>query len=337
VMHPMLVVLLSLAVTTPPACGLFQLPKSPMSQTTHGVNLVQSQNARLGSAAARASLERVRDLGANTVAIAPFLYQEKPTDPRVIVGDAVSDAELVAGIRAARALGLRVWLKPHIWIPGHWAGEVRMDNARAWQQWFATYSPLVLHYAALAQREGVERFSVGVELEQSIDRPEWTALITAVRKVYRGRITYVAHGLEEAERITFWGALDDISLSYYPALGPTATRGALEAQVQAHLRGLRRYAQRQRRPVLIAELGLRSAAGAQERPWESAEERHAAPDELVQANVLDLWLTALNQPWVSGVLVWRWLSDPQGGGGTDTDFTPQHKLAEGVLLAHWRR
>jgi hypothetical protein len=87
--------------------------------------------------------------------------------------------------------------------------------------------------------------------------------------------------------------------------------------------------------VLVGEIGLRSAQGAAARPWESAEERAAIPDPLLQAEILADWLAVLDRPVIRGVLVWRWLTDPDAGSATDTDFTVQRKPAEGVLLCAW--
>ena len=55
----------------------------------------------------------------------------------------------------------------------------------------------------------------------------------------------------------------------------------------------------------------------------------------LQAEVLGEWLRALDRPAVHGVLVWRWLSDPNAGGPKDTDFTVQGKPAEDVLRCVW--
>ena len=87
--------------------------------------------------------------------------------------------------------------------------------------------------------------------------------------------------------------------------------------------------------IVVAEVGVRSARGAAAKPWESAEEREAAPDTVLQAEILAEWLAVLDRPTIRGVLVWRWFTDPGAGGMADTDFTVQSKPAEGVLMCAW--
>ena len=82
---------------------------------------------------------------------------------------------------------------------------------------------------------------------------------------------------------------------------------------------------------------MRSAEGAAAKPWESAEERAAAADPALQADVLADWLAVLDRPAISGVLIWRWFTDPNAGGLADTDFTVQGKPAEHVLMCAWTR
>jgi hypothetical protein len=160
-------------------------------------------------------------------------------------------------------------------------------------------------------------------------------VIAAVRAVFPRILLYVAHNAEEAEAVPFWPDLDMIAVSLYPALGTDddgAGRRAIMRAAAARLDGL---AARFAKPILVAEVGLRSAKDATEKPWESAEERLAAPDPLLQAQVLAEWLKVLDRPAVRGVLVWRWFTDPDAGGSADTDFTVQGKPAEGVLLDAW--
>ena len=301
-----------------------------------GANVIQTSSAPLGGARSHASLERLRALGANAVTLSPFLYQSSPGSRTVVHGDAVSDAQLVAGIRDAHRLGFVVLVKPHIWVPGHWAGEVAMSSTDDWTRWFGSYTRELVRYAAIAQSEGAEVFVIGVELEKTIARPEWLEVVRAVRGVYRGRVTYVAHGLDELPRVPFWSQLDLVAISSYPVFPADTSEAALAGVVNATVESMRRFALRTGKPILLAEVGLRSARDAQLKPWESAEERVAPPDELIQARVLRLWLRATSAKPFIGTLVWRWLTDPDAGGPRDTDFTPQHKLAEGVLMAGWR-
>jgi hypothetical protein len=51
--------------------------------------------------------------------------------------------------------------------------------------------------------------------------------------------------------------------------------------------------------------------------------------------VLADWLAVLHRPAIGGVLIWRWLTDPDAGGVADTDFTVQGKPAEHVLMCAW--
>jgi hypothetical protein len=307
------------------------------SGANRGVNFIRSQNTGLDSESARDSLDKLKKLGVNTVAFVPFMWQPNPAKPEITMGDAVEDAELQAGIEYARRLGLKVFLKPHVWVPQTWAGEIRMANPADWRLWFENYTRLIRHYAQLAEAHRVEFFSIGVELEQTVQEQDWKALIASVREVYSGKVTFVANGEAGVTRVSFWDQMDFIALSLYPELGESAEAPALRARIHSAAQTLWRTLERAGKPVWIAEVGIRSAKGAQVKPWESPEERQADPDLVLQATVLDLWLQELNDPRVAGILVWRWYSDPLAGGSSDTDFTPQNKPAEGVLLSHWRR
>src|SRR5690606_22708221 len=121
--------------------------------------------------------------------------------------------------RAARARGLRVFLKPQpdLLGPG-WRGEIRCDDERAWARWFASYRRFLLHYAAIAREERVELLAVGVELDGTRHRErEWRALIEATRGAYPGSLVYAANWGRE-EDIRFWDALDLLGVDQYAPL-----------------------------------------------------------------------------------------------------------------------
>jgi hypothetical protein len=247
----------------------------------------------------------------------------------------MTDVELRAAIRDAHALGLAVMVKPHVWVPESWAGAIAMDSEAAWQDWFADYRREIGRIARVADEENAEALAIGTELSKTAPRSQWNALIDAVRSLYRGQLLYVAHNVEEAETVPFWQKLDVIGVTLYPPLGDDGNREGRRMTMRGVANRLDALAARTEKSIIVGEVGLRSAQGATERPWESAEERAATPDPALQAQVVKDWLEILDRPSIQGVLIWRWLTDPDAGGLADTDFTVQGKPAEHVLMCAW--
>ena len=135
----------------------------------------------------------------------------------------------------------------------------------------------------------------------------------------------------------FWPLLDAIGVSLYPPLGADGDRDGRRAAMRAVADRLDALSERSGKPIIVGEMGLRSASGAAAKPWESAEERTAPRRPALQAEVLADWLAVLDRPAIHGVLVWRWFTDPAAGGLGDTDFTVQGKPAEAVLRCAWTR
>lgn len=295
-----------------------------------GVNLIATPDAPLGSPSCERSLRHLRDLGGNAVCLIPFLWQSAPDDPRIVLGDAVSLDQLRAGIRQAQGLGLKVLVKPHVWVPQTWAGAIEFTRSEDQAEWLSRYRAILLDLATLAQDEGAEALALGTELRGVSGDPAWTGIIRAVRDRFRGTLTYVAHWDGELDRLPFRPLLDVPSISLYPPLGDDDA--GLGGRIDALAANLARQG-----PLWIGELGLRSAAGSQAKPWESPEERDAHPDGGLQARVLDHWLTALTRHGLRDILLWRWFSDPDAGGPQDTDFTLQGKPAEAVMKRHFGR
>ena len=48
-----------------------------------------------------------------------------------------------------------------------WRGEISMQSEEDWQKWFANYEQFILHYAQLAQEEGIEMLCIGTELHRT--------------------------------------------------------------------------------------------------------------------------------------------------------------------------
>lgn len=317
------------------ALSLGALSDAPAGRRLDGFNVIMSRGDPFGSASARLALMQARRLGANTIAVIPFLWQAKTGSPDLVRGRDMSDAELRAAIREGHELGFAVIVKPQVWVPESWAGAVAMTTDAAWRQWFTNYASVLHRISRIAEEENAEALAVGTELAGTTGRPEWRSLIGDVRNVYSGRLLYVAHNVEDAEAVPFWDSLDDIGVSLYPPLGTDADRDGRRVIMRAVASRLVALSARTGKSVIVAEIGVRSAQGATAKPWESAEERVAPADGALQADVLADWLSILNRPAIRGVLVWRWFTDPGAGGPTDTDFTVQGKPAQRMLQCVW--
>ena len=305
------------------------------AQRLDGFNVIATPDHPFGSASAKRALFAAKRLGATTVAIIPFLWQASPSSTDIQPGNDMPGDALRQGIRQAREQGLSVIVKPHVWVPESWAGAVESQSEQAWGVWFAQYRSELERIARIAAEEGADGLSIGTELSRTTQRPEWNEIIAATRAAFPRALFYVAHNVEEAEAVPFWPLLDAIGVSLYPPLGADDNKiGRLVVMIAVTER-LETLSNRVGKPVVVAEIGLRSAKGAAAKPWESAEERTSPADPRLQAEVLADWLAVLDRPAIHGILIWRWFTDPAAGGLEDTDFTVQGKLAEEVLLCAW--
>ena len=108
-------------------------------------------------------------------------------------------------------------LKPQLYCEnGQGQGDLTPTDPAAW---FASYATFINHYAQIAQNNGVELFCVGCELnhlDTSTYDANWRTVISGVRAIYNGPLTYAADWSTYA-RIPFWGALDYAGIdAYFP-------------------------------------------------------------------------------------------------------------------------
>jgi hypothetical protein len=309
---------LARAGRVPPAVGA-RAPWRPSLGFQRGIDVAHDVGLERGylSAACARELAHIRDAGADWVALTPFAWL---ADPRVpVLGnstnagpDGESDEAICEAAAHAHALGLRVWLKPHVWTRG-WEGELQFGPS-GWRQFFDGYEPLVVHWALLAAREDMDGFFIGHELASATaaDPERWRAMIGRVRRIYAGNVSYCATW-DEAPRVPFWDALDLVGASFYAPLSEQATDdpSVLRAGAAKALGPLRTVARKFGRPVLIAELGYAASANAAVRPWGDLG-REGDPE--VQRTCFAAAISAMDPlDWLAGVFFWRWGSAPRAG------------------------
>ncbi|MBG8555892.1 glycoside hydrolase family 113 [Hymenobacter guriensis] len=254
-----------------------------------------------------------------------------------------SDAGIVQTAKRARQRGISTLLKPHLWLrggSGSWPGDVNMTSAADWQQWFASYSSFILHYARLAEEHQLEALCIGTELQHASvgHEQEWRTLIRQIRGVYHGQLTYAANWSGEFEQVPFWDALDFIGIQAYFPLSKTERpeKAALLRAWQEPLRRIKAIQRRFKKPVAFTEIGYKTTPDAAIEPW-------AWPDRMAVLTTVDeatqtacyaaMFETFWPQRWFRGLFVWKWYPGltPDRATRRHLDFTPQHKPAEQVM------
>jgi hypothetical protein len=298
-----------------------------------------------GSPTAQATLVRLRRLGVDAVSLTPFGFMTSPSAEEVhLVTSHVggeTDAALLATARQAHALGMRVMLKPHVWIRGGaWIGAQTLDGDAARARWFGSYRAFIVHYAELAAAGRMESLALGVELAAASrrDRARWAALIADVRAVYHGELVYAANW-DEAEHVVFWDLVDAVGVDEYAPLTTKkdATLEELRAGWKPVLARLAGLAARTGKPIIVTELGYRARADAATSPslWPEVDRQARYDGEHQAACYRAALQTLLAAPFVRGIYIWKWFTDSQDEEGP-TDFSPAGKPAEQVLRELYR-
>ena len=297
-----------------------------------------------GSDASEKSLRRLKELGVSWVSIMPFGFQRQPRDATFhwfrgsVSSFGESDERLVGVTRQAHALGIKVLLKPHLWLrPPDWPGSIEPEGAEGWREWFRTYREFILHYAILARLTGMDAFCLGNELEKTTAHErEWRSIIAAVRAAYPGPLTYGA-GFDEVFRVPFWDALDFIGISaYYPLVQERSPdRARLAAAWKPLADKLAGLSAARGRKIVFTELGYRSADFGAWKHWEIS--RSAPLNLAVQADAYAAFFDAVwPQEWMAGVYWWKWFSHPGHSGPESNDYELENKPAENIVRRYYR-
>jgi len=232
--------------------------------------------------------------------------------------------------------GVYIMMKPQIWVwRGEFTGNINMTTEEDWKYLEDSYAKFIMDYAKLAEETDVEIFCIGTELENFIDkRPNyWKTLISQVKKVYHGKLTYAANW-NEYHKTPFWSDLDYIGIDGYFPISDLKTPSVEDCKtgLLPWKTEMKAFYSTLNKPVLFTEFGYRSVDFTAKQPWRSDVEMDVvnlnAQTNATQAFFDSFW----NEDWIAGGFIWKWFHDNESvGGPNDAWFTPQNKPVESII------
>jgi hypothetical protein len=303
----------------------------------NGVSLV-SPHSKIGAS----NMAEVKRINAGWVAVIPYAFSRSGEPSVSFDHERQWWGERTEGtcelIKMAKENGLKVMLKPHVWVRGEgWTGDFKLSSEEQWKEWESHYSNYILNYANVADRMGVEMLCIGTEYRTPAkERPEfWKRLTKEIRAIYGGKITY-ASNWDNYENITWWSEVDYIGIdAYFPlAEGANPTMEEIREGWNPLKQNLSAFSKKWKKPILFTEYGFQSADGAAGKHWVVIQSEEGGNQEL-QANAYEATFQALNkEEWFAGGFLWKWHFDIRNDRIRPTAWTPQGKQAEQVI-AKW--
>lgn len=309
---------------------------SQVVQKINGVSFVASREP-----AKDEHVVEMLKVNANHAAIMPFGFIRNANTPEIVFdSDRQWHGETRKGAKQYIDLlhkkGVKVMVKPQLWIwRGVFTGSMEMKSEENWRKLEDSYEKFILNYAEMANEAKADVFCIGTELEKFVaNRPDfWKQLVSKVRGVYSGKLTYAANW-DEYKRTPFWSQLDFIGIDAYFPLSEHETPTVEQCREgwAKHKPNIEKLSNEFDKPVLFTEFGYRSTHQTAWKPW--LVDRHDNPVNLEgQSNALqavfeEFW----GEEWFAGGYVWKWFIDHKSSGGAnDNRFTPQNKPAQEVI------
>ncbi|QHI37045.1 hypothetical protein IMCC3317_24230 [Kordia antarctica] len=321
--------------------GLLQFSCTSQTKKINGVSFVAAPNE-----IDQTHVNPVVKVNANYAAIMPFGFMKQLTAPEVIhntdrqwFGETRKGAKQYAELLQKN--NIKIMIKPQIWVwNGEFTGFIAMESEETWKQFETSYESFILEYAHLAAEINAEMYCIGTELHKFVAaRPAfWKELITKVKKVYKGKLTY-AENWDSFDKVPFWSELDFIGVDAYFPLSEekTPTLETLQIGWQLHKNKMIALSKKLDRKVLFTEYGYRSMEYTAKEPWDSSRKGKVlnlkAQEIALQAMYNEFW----KEDWFAGGFIWKWFHHYEKSGGLENhQFTPQNKPAENVVRENYK-
>jgi len=291
-------------------------------------------------------IEPIKAIHANYAAVMPFGFIERLDHPEILYNTKRQwFGETLEGVKQYIDMlhknNIHVMLKPQIWVwHGEYTGHLKMSTEEDWKTLEDSYRNFIVDFAQLAEEENVEMFCIGTELEQfTKSRPDfWNSLITEIRTVYKGKLTYAANW-DEYKRISFWEELDYIGVDAYFPVSHSKTPSVEEVRKgwQPWKKELQQVSERENKKIIFTEYGYRSVDFSGKEPWKSDREMKTVNLEAQKHTLTGLFEEVWDENWFAGGFLWKWHMDYTKAGGSENNrFTPQNKPVETIIRQHYK-
>jgi len=243
-------------------------------------------------------------------------------------------------IELSHASGLKVMIKPHIWMSDNsYTGTINLTDS-AWIIWKATYKKYILSFAVLAQKHQVELLCIGTEQYAAIkkDSKYWFQLIDEIKAVYKGKLTY-AENWDSYSFCPFWSKMDYIGVDAYFPLSTKAKPSIKKLKREWWLwkKQLEDVSQRYNKKIVFTEFGYKASEYTTVKPWEHNTDKTYC--EQCQVNALSaMFLEIWTNEWFAGGFIWKWYEKEKSiKQSHKKSFSFQGKLAEKLIQETFKK
>lgn len=270
-------------------------------------------------------IKKAKDVGANYLLIRVFY--SGTDDGRLIGDDAEAEKYLKEAIAMAHTAGLKILLTPYVESRDYW------DWAEKWVLSEEVWSDTVLKWADFAEKNNVEMFAPGVEMNLILDKEKVGAwfkeILPKIRNIYSGKVITAEHF--DIER---WKILDEAgSFTGYDCIGLTVFPRK-EYDGVSDIRSMedyKDYVENEARVIdMLSEkygISCKLAVPMGLDYWKGSHQKSPLPEADVVATATNFGLDILKKHNFTGVFIAHWASEP--------DHFGERKDVEIMLKERW--
>lgn len=290
---------------------------------------------------AEQSMERLAADGCDWICIPVNCWQEHYYSRHIfsLFGRTQSDADIRTAVEKAHSLGMKVCFKPMIdCLDSAWRAHIDFPEQipEAWDEWFSSFDDFILYYSDMAEALSCEMLCFACEMNGMYRQGgHCRETVKKIREVYHGPLMIDLNHGDEFEP-DWLDCVDILGISaYYPVTD--GNNCSYETQAEGWkpwVDHITRLHEKWDKPVLFAEVGVRSERGCTADPANFDYKYDEPVDEKEQADFYRTCMEATKDlPFFSGYFWWDWKAvlPPLETMHEDLDFAIYGKEAEKVL------